>query len=86
MNGQRAEVAARKKQRLHDVRIGRERQAPASCLKHARVVLRFQQRIAEGRYEHPGDELVHQPAPAAVGHQDARIVLNREGTGRGEVI
>jgi hypothetical protein len=43
-------------------------------------MLRFQQRVVEGRQKHFADELVHQLAAAAVRHQDVRIL--RMGIGQ----
>jgi hypothetical protein len=85
VHSQGAEVATGKEERLHDVGIGSESEALAADFEHARIVLRFQERIAEGGQEQLADELMHQLAAAAVSEQHLGVVLDGEGTGGGEV-
>ena len=74
MNRHRADVAAGKKQRAHDIGIRRERDFLFSQFHHRRVVLGFQMWIAERFQKHFADELVHQFAAAAVRQQNVRVL------------
>jgi hypothetical protein len=48
-------------------------------------VLRCEQRIAERRQEHFADELVHQPAAAAMREQDLRVLGDGNRAAGGKV-
>ena len=85
VHGQGADIAAGKKQRPHDIGIGRERQALSGEFEDARVVLRLQQVVAERRHEHFADEPVHQRAAAAMRQQHMRIFPDRDRAGGGKI-
>ena len=79
MHRQRADVAAGKEQRPHDVGIGGEREPLAGDLEHAGVVLRCRAvGLRNAGTKQLADELVHQLAAAAMGQQHVGILLDRE--------
>ena len=57
VDGERADVAAGKKQRMHDVGIGGEGEALAADVNHRAVVTLVEQRVAERGQEQLFDEL-----------------------------
>ena len=81
VNGERADVAARKEERRDHVRVRRERQPRALDVDHSLVVEAVEDRVAEGGQEQSFDELRRQHAPAAVAEQDLLVIQDRQRTG-----
>jgi hypothetical protein len=82
VHGERADVAAGKKERTDDVGVGREGEPRPSHGQHRTVVQRREQRIGEARYEELVDQLLGHPAAAAVRHLHGRVVGDRQRTDR----
>jgi hypothetical protein len=85
VNRHRADVAAGKEQRTHDVGIGRHGKPARRNVELCRVMARVEDRIAERLAEHVLQQLMHQLPAAPVRHQNVRILLDGQRTTRVEV-
>ncbi len=85
VDGERADVAAGKEQRPHDIGIGREG-GRAVDRQHGAVVAAVEFRIVERRANHVVDQAGHRPAAAAVGELDRFAVVRRGRAGQGDLV
>jgi hypothetical protein len=83
---ERADVAAGKEERAHDIRVGRKGDLGSAEVDHGAIVLLSEERIVERRQHQLFNELVHQPAAAAVREFDCLAICNGCGAAQDEVV
>jgi hypothetical protein len=74
VDGEVPDAAAREEQRLHDERVGRERQPRLAQREHRRVRQALEHRVGERRQEEVLDQLARHLSAAPVAHHDRRVI------------